>query len=259
MPAPRRFLMAALVAVSTTTTTVLAQDPGITPTWPSSTPALHPVAATANTGLTIGKTARIAMAGGGLLLFSVLVDNGIQGESQERRGAVSNSVASIGNEFGNAKHLFPVLGAAWLAGAVLGSDRTKDVAGHALQAGLAAGMVASGLKFVTGRQRPNSRFDNDHFDWFKAGDTSFPSGHTALAFSLATALSNEFQGHWDDVGFYSLATLTGLSRINDNKHWFSDVLAGAAVGVLAGRWSTRVHRRIPVVATPSGVGFSFSF
>jgi membrane-associated phospholipid phosphatase len=225
----------------------------------SSTTATTPTGTTVSSGNSIGKSAQIAAAAGGILFFSMLIDNGIHLESQEWRGPVSDGIASVGNQFGNGQHILPILGAAWAVGALMGNDRVKDVAGHSLQAGLAAGVVATSLKFITGRNRPNSETDNDHFDMFRTGDTSFPSGHTAVAFGLATALSQEFKGRWDDVGLYGLATLTGLSRINDNKHWFSDVVAGAAVGVVAGRWSTRSHRAPTVVAGPGGVGLSLHF
>jgi membrane-associated phospholipid phosphatase len=120
--------------------------------------------------------------------------------------------------------------------------------------------VATGVKFLTGRERPNSADGAHSFDPFRTGDTSFPSGHTALAFGMATALAAEVPGAWDDVGFLGLATATGLSRINDNRHWLSDVVAGAAVGFIAGRWATRSHRTpMPLVAVPGGVGFSVSF
>ncbi|MDP1562775.1 MAG: phosphatase PAP2 family protein [Pirellulaceae bacterium] len=61
---------------------------------------------------------------------------------------------------------------------------------------------------------------------------SFPSGHTATAFSLAVALSWAFpRGR---VIFYFLAGLAGLQRIVSHSHWPSDVFVGAAIGLLAG-------------------------
>jgi membrane-associated phospholipid phosphatase len=205
------------------------------------------------------KARDVALSVGGLILLSGLLDNSVHLESQNLRGVVSDRVAAIGNEFGNGRRVLPLLGAAWLIGTATGSERVQDVAGHTLQAGLTAGLAATTLKFLTGRDRPNGGSDADHFSPFRTGDTSFPSGHTALAFGIATALANEFEGTWDDIGLYGLATLTGLSRINDNKHWLSDVLGGAAVGVLAGRWATRSHRQLPITVGPSGIGFSFSF
>ena len=64
---------------------------------------------------------------------------------------------------------------------------------------------------------------------------SFPSGHTATAFMTATMLTKEY-GHispWIGIGAYTFATGTGLMRIANNKHWLSDVLTGAGIGILS--------------------------
>ena len=66
-------------------------------------------------------------------------------------------------------------------------------------------------------------------------DYSFPSGHTATAFMTATMLNKEY-GHkspWIGIGAYSVATATGLMRMANNKHWLSDVLTGAGIGILS--------------------------
>lgn len=64
---------------------------------------------------------------------------------------------------------------------------------------------------------------------------SFPSGHTATAFMTATMLSKEYgdRSPWYSIGAYSVATATGLSRMANNKHWLSDVLVGAGIGILS--------------------------
>lgn len=64
---------------------------------------------------------------------------------------------------------------------------------------------------------------------------SFPSGHTATAFMTATMLNKEY-GHISPlvgVGAYSVATATGLMRVTNNKHWLSDVLVGAGIGIIS--------------------------
>ena len=64
---------------------------------------------------------------------------------------------------------------------------------------------------------------------------SFPSGHTATAFMTATMLNKEYgyKSPWIGVGAYSVATATGLMRMANNKHWLSDVLVGAGIGIMA--------------------------
>lgn len=64
---------------------------------------------------------------------------------------------------------------------------------------------------------------------------SFPSGHTSVAFSLAHFMHKEYGeiSTWYSVGAYACATSVGLMRVTKNAHWFSDVLAGAGIGMLS--------------------------
>lgn len=86
------------------------------------------------------------------------------------------------------------------------------------------------LKNVTNEMRPDG--SDNH---------SFPSGHTATAFMTATMLSKEYGylSPWVSIGAYSVATATGLMRMANNKHWLSDVMVGAGIGIIsteAGYW-----------------------
>jgi membrane-associated phospholipid phosphatase len=87
------------------------------------------------------------------------------------------------------------------------------------------------IKVAVGRERPNGQ-DN----------RSFPSGHTSNAFALAAVA----QGHYGwkiGVPAYALAGLMGVSRIHQDKHWLSDVVAGAGLGYIVGRTVVRVNSR----------------
>jgi hypothetical protein len=88
------------------------------------------------------------------------------------------------------------------------------------------------LKKYTRSQRP----DASTFD-------SFPSQHTASAFAKAELLRLEFRGRspWYGVAGYSFAIATGGLRMLNNRHWFSDVLAGAGVGILSTRVAYLVY------------------
>ena len=82
--------------------------------------------------------------------------------------------------------------------------------------------TVKGIKYIVHRQRP----DIDEFD-------SFPSGHTATAFMAATLLHKEYgwRSPLFSLGGYAAATATGLSRLMNNRHWMSDVVTGAAIGI----------------------------
>lgn len=224
---------------------LLAQLPGAT----------EPVSVSpVRTGL---KPAQMVLLVGGALAFTGLFDDAVHEELQEWRSPTSNSLARIGNKFGTGQLVYPALITAWVAGTALGSDGLRKSSGHALVAATAAGLAVTALKWTIGRARPSSGFAANHYDVFEFKDSSFPSGHTALAFSVASSLSRDIRGRWDDVALYGAATLTGLARMNDNKHWLSDVVGGAVVGILAGKWATRGNRQIS--AGPGGVGVSLQF
>lgn len=65
--------------------------------------------------------------------------------------------------------------------------------------------------------------------------SSFPSGHTTTAFAAAEIVNQEFgdRSMWYGVAAYSVATATGILRVYNNAHWFSNVIAGAGLGVLS--------------------------
>ena len=64
---------------------------------------------------------------------------------------------------------------------------------------------------------------------------SFPSGHTATVFTGSHILFNEYKDScpWIGIGAYGIATATGILRMTNNKHWLSDVVTGAGIGILS--------------------------
>ena len=125
-----------------------------------------------------------------------------------------------------------------------GQRRVQSLGLHSLESILLADIVGTSIKFTAGRARPYVDIENPYdFQLFRGTDhkyQSFPSGHTINAFAFASTLTRETQFWWPHsafyVGtvFYGGATLMGLSRIYNNQHWASDVMAGAAIGTLIG-------------------------
>ncbi len=72
---------------------------------------------------------------------------------------------------------------------------------------------------------------------------SFPSGHTANAFTGASLLDREFSSvsPWIPLGGYAMATSTGILRMTNDKHWLSDVLVGAGIGLLSTEIAYQVY------------------
>ena len=90
--------------------------------------------------------------------------------------------------------------------------------------GIMAGFV-NGIKYTASELRPDGSTRN-----------SWPSGHTATAFVGATILHKEYgltRSPWYSIGGYTVATATGVMRVLNNRHWISDVLSGAGIGILS--------------------------
>jgi membrane-associated phospholipid phosphatase len=133
----------------------------------------------------------------------------------------------------------------YLVGRADGNRRVQSLGLHSVESILLADILGGGIKLFAGRQRPYVDTKNPYsFQLWRGfqGDKfrSFPSGHTITSFAFASTVTREVQ-FWHPhsvwyVGtvFYGGATLVGLSRIYNNQHWASDVMAGAALGTLVG-------------------------
>lgn len=98
------------------------------------------------------------------------------------------------------------------------------LASNAMSAAIMAGLVNC-LKYTIAEKRPDGSTSN-----------SFPSGHTATAFMAATILHKEYgltRSLWFSFGGYAVATGIGAFRVMNNRHWVSDVLTGAGIGILS--------------------------
>ncbi len=118
------------------------------------------------------------------------------------------------------------------AAGVKGKNSFKDQIILAVLSSVISQGVTQGLKKIIGYPRP----DGSSFD-------AFPSGHTTMAFTSATLLHEEY-GHrsvWYSVGGYSVASASGALRILNNRHWISDVLMGAGVGIGATKGTYLVY------------------
>ena len=99
----------------------------------------------------------------------------------------------------------------------------------------ASGLTADFIKYIGGRARPKLYFSDhifgfDFFHWQYAW-TSFPSGHSATAFSVATLISMLYP-RWRFAAFFA-AVLIAFIRISLSQHYISDVIAGSFLGIVS--------------------------
>ena len=168
---------------------------------------------------------REVVVSAGLLGAAFALDHAVK-PGHEDEGA-GKFVEEPGEIFGGATFLLGgTLGLGAESAAAHDASELRTAKRLALSLGAATGVVGL-LKVATDRTRPDG--SNDH---------SFPSGHAAGAFAAAAVIARE-HGRTAGAIAYSAAAAAGYARIANNKHYLSDVVAGAIVGRLIGRFFTR--------------------
>ncbi|NNG15829.1 MAG: phosphatase PAP2 family protein [Gemmatimonadales bacterium] len=193
----------------------------------------------------------------------MLLDEPIARFVQDNRSTTLDDVAAGVRQMGQPEVYLTVAGGTLALGLITGDSRVTRAGGRlAATLALTGGLTRLG-KFVIGRDRPLERMEDAFFfDPFSGGSRAFPSGHTSMAFAMATSLSEEIRRPWATAALYTGAGLVAWSRMNDNKHWLSDVVGGAMLGVFTakvvnGSWRIFNIRPPGVAATSSGMSLAW--
>lgn len=127
--------------------------------------------------------------------------------------------------------------ALYLGGLAFGSEKVRTTGRLLFESMLLTFVVNHSTKIIAGRARPFLNQGNSDFRFFEMNDDyqSFPSGHTAAAFTIATVLSDRINNVFASTALYLLAAGTATQRIIQDRHWFSDVVIGAMVCTLCSK------------------------
>ena len=171
----------------------------------------------------------LSFAGVPLFLAGIIAKKEKKSFRQDYDDEHSNTrlVTQFKTEIDNYTQFFgPALTLGLKIGGVKGrSDWGRLGVSAAMTYGFMAALV-NGIKYTSKEMRPDGSTAN-----------SWPSGHTATAFAGATILHKEYGltvSPWYSVAAYGTATATGIMRILNNRHWVSDVLSGAGIGIMSG-------------------------
>jgi membrane-associated phospholipid phosphatase len=138
-------------------------------------------------------------------------------------------LGETGSTAGSLKVMAPLTVSLFAAGRFARDGAFRSFSYDATQAVIVNGLYTQILKSAVGRTRPDG-----------SNRVSFPSGHTSSAFALATVAERHY-GWKVGVPSYLAAGAIGLSRIERSKHYLSDVLAGATLGVITARTVVRAN------------------
>lgn len=219
--ARRLFLVALLVAG--TLNAQVAPTPG--PTTPATAPVRRPPPSLGilPVGLGLGAVALLS-----------LVDEPLRDALQDHRTARGDDLARTFRRVGEPVVYLPVALGTVAVGLVAGRPAVTRAGGRIAGSLLVAGLATNLIKPVVGRRRPNGGTGAYDFSPLGGWD-SWPSGHTTMAFALATSVSDEVHSLPVTVALYGAATMTAWSRMNDDRHWLTDVVTGAAIGTLSAK------------------------
>lgn len=122
-------------------------------------------------------------------------------------------------------------------GRALHSTDAASLGADLIQAQIVNGLLTQTVKYAVNRARPDG------------GRYSFPSGHSSATFATATVLARHF-GWRIGMPAYALAGYVAASRLSENEHFASDVVFGAALGIVSGRAMTVRTGKAALTVTP---------
>ena len=142
---------------------------------------------------------------------------------------------------GSAYGVGAVTAGFYLFGRAKHDDRARETGILGAEALVDSAILVTAVKSITQRTRPDGgRARSDFFD----GGSSFPSGHSIEAWSLATVVANEYHDRRAvQIAAYGIATAVSISRFTGEKHYLSDILVGSAMGYGIGRYVYHAHHR----------------
>jgi len=179
---------------------------------------------------------------GGAGLF--VADESIQEWVQDGKSETSDDVFKFFSGLGHGYFLSALIGSLYLSGEGFHREDLRKTALLSLESWLTSGVIVVCLKFTVGRARPNTGKSATSFRPFSSGSRyySFPSGHSASAFAVASVVADQSNKIIIDLLSYSLASLVAASRVHQNKHWASDVFIGSAIGYFVGKNISALNR-----------------
>ena len=182
----------------------------------------------------------------GATLGLAWVDDDIIDASQDLADGSAREVLDVVDYLGGPMINGPVV---LLAGTSLltGNEKFQDAAFTSLQTLLYAGLIGYALKGIVGRARPE--WTDDPYKFFETtgknpfsheGNSSFPAGHAISSFGIVTPWVMYYPNAFT-YGLYALPVGTAVSRAVRKKHWPTDLVVGATIGVAMGRWLSKRH------------------
>jgi len=199
-----------------------------------------------------------ALAVAGLGAAIITQEEDLRSWVLKNRTSASQDASSLIRPLGDGGVLAALTLGLYAVGEVADRPGLRRTSLLGLQSFLTSSVFVTGLKTVVGRSRPRAGAGNTDFHPFSftSSRTSFPSGDSSGAWSVATAIADQTDNAFVDVLCYGMATLVAAWRIHDDKHWASDVFIGSAIGYFTAKKICRLHDRRDGPSFSAGLAWS---
>lgn len=167
-----------------------------------------------------------------LTASATLLDQDNREYWKQNKSETLDVVSEFGRIYGEISYAGMFAGIFYLGGRI-SENKDMTVTGRMLIEGLFyAGATTALTKFILGRSRPYTNDGHLCFNFFQISNdyTSFPSGHSTVAFTTSTILSKRINNPFATIALYTLALSTIWQRMYSDSHWLSDTIMGAAIG-----------------------------
>jgi membrane-associated phospholipid phosphatase len=178
-------------------------------------------------------TVPLAFVGAGLLASDTAIANHTSSNPTTVSRSVTASDAGLALLVGAGAGMF-----AW--GHLTHNEDQRETGLLAGEAAIDAYLDTTVIKYATGRSRP---FTDDGRGRFFQGGTSFPSGHAAISWAIASVIAHQYPGPVTQALVYGLAGGVSIARVTGRQHFPTDVIVGSALGWYTGRQVFRAHSR----------------
>jgi membrane-associated phospholipid phosphatase len=176
----------------------------------------------------------LGWAGAAVLGTAIVADVPVRDfmRQQPRNNSFLNSVENFGTTYA-----FATMGAFYAVGLATDNQHSVQVAEDAVIASAISATLNQTIKVTVNRSRPRDNVGTSDFQGFTGlnNNSSFPSGHTTEAFTLAAVIATSYEEDWVSYASYSVASLVGVARMYNDAHFASDVVTSAIIGTYIGR------------------------
>lgn len=181
---------------------------------------------------------KIFFVSSAVVFSTYFLDEAVRNFVQDRKTPFLDGLFSIDQIYGTRRVMFGGPALLYLGGWVGGNAEIRQTGLQTFQAVFFAGAITSIIKECSGRSRPYNQKGPATFKPFAFDERyrSFFSGHASITFAASTVLAHKVDHPAWKIFWYGAAILTAGARTYNDRHWFSDVLAGALLGYAVGNF-----------------------